>query len=515
MEQLKLTRESICINEVVFDGTLEQSIELDYLLPDYCQSIFKVLKCKVVPKITSERIMNGKLLIDGVACIKVIYVSEENYRIRCILQKQAFSKSVDLKDNYEDGVINAFVKCDYVNCRAVNQRRLDIRGAISIKATVSAVRKLEILSGASGMGVQVNNQSVTALDKKLCTSKEFTIKEELELAYGKPPISELLDSSATAVLTDYKLIANKVILKGEILLHTLYCTSDAAAGPEIMDYNVPISQIVDLAGVSEEYKCVVTFDVTGIDVNLKQNGDGDCNCFDAEFAVRVSCEADKNAETQLINDIFSTGFEVQSSTSKVKIEQLVDVVNETCMCKSTVKIPQGEMSCVYDICCDFTNESSKFENGSITISGNLDTSVLALDNENMPTLFEKSCPCEMKIETRCEDADILFNPSIAVSSISYSLISGSEIEIRAEIRVCGNLYRYCFYDVVNTVSIDENSKKAPCADAVLRLYFAECGERVWDIAKRFNTSVDAVILENNLESDTLPEKSMLLIPMVE
>lgn len=518
--ELKLTKESICINEVVFDGTLEQAVELDYLLPDYCPSIFKVLKCRILPKITSERIMNGKLLVDGTAYIKIIYVCEESYRIRSITQKQAFSKSMELKDNYSDGVVSAGVKCDYVNCRVVNQRRLDIRGAISMKATVSAVRKLDVLCGASGMGIQVNTQNVTALDKKLYASKEFSVKEELELAYGKPPVSEVLDHTASAILTDYKLIANKVVLKGEILFHTLYCPVEESSPTDteqlqIMDYTIPISQIVDLPGVSEDYQCVVSFDVTSVELNLKQNNDGVCTCFDAEFGLRACCEADRNAETQLINDIYSTGFEVQSEVSRVKIEQLVSIINESCICKHSVSIPQGEMSCVYDICCDFSGESCKVENGCILISGNLDISILALDNDCMPVLFEKSNPCEMKIEARCADSDVMFSPNVTIASVSYSLVSGSEIEVRAELKVCGSLYRCCYYEVVGSVNIDETCRKEHCADAVLRLYYAQRGERVWEIAKRYSTSVDAIVLENNLESDTLPSKSMLLIPMIE
>lgn len=512
--ELKLQKESICINEIVFDGTLEQSIELDYLLPDYCQSIFKVLKCKITPKITSERIMNGKLLVDGVAYIKVIYAAEENYRIRSLTQKQIFSKSLELKEPYEDGVVNASVKCDYVNCRVVNQRRLDIRGAVTIRATVSAVRKLEVLSNASGMGVQVNNQQITALDKKLYANKEFSIKEELELAYGKPSISEILDTAANCTLTDYKLIANKVVLKGEITLHTLYLGEDVMAGPEIMDYTVPISQIIDLPGVTEEYQCVVHFDVTSIEINLKQNGDGECKCFDAEFALRACVEADKNAQAQLINDIYSTSYEVQSNTSRVKIEQLLNMVNEICLCKSTLQLPQGELSCVYDISCDFVNESCRCVNGCIEVTGNLSTCILALDCDNMPVLLEKTSPCEMKIEGVCTTDDVLFSPHISICAVSYNLVSGTDIEVKAEVRICGNLYQYCFYDVVNAISIDENGKKQPCTDAVIRLYYAECGERVWDIAKRFNTSVDAILLENALESDVLASRGMLLIPIV-
>lgn len=512
--ELKLTHESICINEIVFDSTLEQSIELDYLLPDYCPSIFKVLKCKVIPKITSERIANGKLTIDGVAYIKVMYVSEDSYQIRSISQKQVFSKCTDLKENYEDTIITSSVKCDYVNCRVVNQHRLDIRGAASIKVSVSVVKKIDVLCNASGMGIQVNSQKVIALDKKLYASKDFSISEELELGYGKPAICEILDNTATAILTEYKIIANKLIVKGEILLHTLYCSDGEEATPEIMDNNIPISQIIDIPGINEEYKCIATFDITSVDVNLKQNGDNECKCFDAEFCIRVCCEANKNTGAQLIDDIYSTSHNLQSSSSQVKVEQLVGTVNEACICKDCVAIPKGDLNCVYDITCDFTNESCRFENGFIFITGNLCISILALDCENMPILIEKTAPCEMKIDAKCDEKNIMISPHITVSSVSYSMVSGDEIEVRAEIKLCTNLYKCCYYNVLNSVTVDDAAKKEITCNTAIRLYFAQGGERLWDIAKRFNTSVDLIVLENNLDCEALNAKAMLLIPSI-
>lgn len=514
--ELKLTHESICINEIIFDGTLEQSIELDYLLPDYCPCIFKVLKCKVVPKITSERLVNGKLTIDGVAYIKVMYVSEGSYQIRSITQKQVFSKSCDLKENNDNAIITSSVKCDYVNCRVVNQQRLDIRGAVSIKATVSVVKKIDVLCSASGMGIQVSNKKIVALDKKLYASKEFTICEELELSYGKPSICEILDYSANASLTEHKIIANKVIIKGEITLHTLYRTEECSDGmssiPEIMDYTIPISQIIDVPCINEEYKCIVTFDVTSVDINLKQNSNGECKCFDAEFSVRVCCEANKNTSTMLINDIYSTSHIMESGSTQIKVEQLLGTVQDTCLCKSCVEIPNGELNCVYDISCDFSNESCRFEDGFIKLSGNLCTAILALNCENMPVLIEKSSPCEMKIDAKCNEKDVMLSPHITVSSVSYNITASGEIEVRAEICLCTNLYKCCYYNILNTVAVDEASKKEISSNAVIRLYFAQCGERIWDIAKKFNTSVELICIENNIDCEELSEKAMLLIP---
>ena len=69
--ELNLTHEMISINETIFDGMVEQPVELDYTLPDYYPSIFKVLKCRICPKVYSCRTSGDKLVIDGVISLKL------------------------------------------------------------------------------------------------------------------------------------------------------------------------------------------------------------------------------------------------------------------------------------------------------------------------------------------------------------------------------------------------------------------------------------------------------------
>lgn len=508
--ELELTRESICINEVVFDSVLDLPIEFDYLLPDYCQSIFKVLKCKILPKITSRRIANGKLIIDGVALIKVIYTSEECYKIRSITQKQVFTKSVDLKENYQNAIITSYAKCDYVNCRVVNQHRLDIRGGVSIKTTISVSKKIDVLCKATGNGVQYYNQKIMTLGERLSAQKEFDIREDFELSYGKPPIIELLDYDANAIITEQKIIQNKIILKGEIMLHILYSQVEDDK-PEIMDYSVPISQIVDIVGVNEDYQCIVALDVVGVEISLKNLGDAEIKGFEAKFIIRADVEADINDETELISDIYSTDYDIKSESDQIKLEHLVCIINECCIAKSEVEIPQNEIACIYDIMCEFQNATAKFCEDAIEITGYLNTSVLALDCDNMPIMIDRSSACTMKIDCKCPSETMRFSPHITVSSVSYNMVNAECIEIRAEIKVCGNLYDYKYHSAVNSITIDENCKKAKDDSVAMRLYFAQKGEIVWDIAKQFNTSVNSIMLENNIEKEEICEAGMLLI----
>ena len=46
----------------------------------------------------------------------------------------------------------------------------------------------------------------------------------------------------------------------------------------------------------------------------------------------------------------------------------------------------------------------------------------------------------------------------------------------------------------------------------LAVYFADKNEKLWDIAKTFRTSIELIKRENELDSDVLDTKRVLLIP---
>ncbi|MCI8502101.1 MAG: LysM peptidoglycan-binding domain-containing protein, partial [Oscillospiraceae bacterium] len=47
------------------------------------------------------------------------------------------------------------------------------------------------------------------------------------------------------------------------------------------------------------------------------------------------------------------------------------------------------------------------------------------------------------------------------------------------------------------------------------LYFADEGDQIWDIAKRYHTSVGAILEENDLDTETMKQGGMILIPLID
>lgn len=133
----KVNREIFTAGTVILDTSCEQSVERDFVLPDYCPDIFRILKCRITPKIISQSINGEKLTFELSVLIRVLYQSEESSKINCLEQKVSYSKSVDISGECSNPMISIIPRTDYVNCRVVNQRRLDVRGAVTSRVKVT------------------------------------------------------------------------------------------------------------------------------------------------------------------------------------------------------------------------------------------------------------------------------------------------------------------------------------------------------------------------------------------
>lgn len=161
----KINKETIPSAEIVYSGIQEQGVELDYILPDYYPDVFRLIRCDVCPVIADHSINGDRLSYELKCDITLLYCDEESGAVQCITQKQTFSKSVELKKSPVAAEVILSPKTDHVNFRAVNKRRLDVRGAVSVKISVSSERNQEVISDAFGMNIQLKKCRSNTLPK--------------------------------------------------------------------------------------------------------------------------------------------------------------------------------------------------------------------------------------------------------------------------------------------------------------------------------------------------------------
>lgn len=509
-----LKRQTISVNETVYRGTTEQPVDSDVTLPDYCPDILRILKCGIIPRITGTQVSGERITAEGSALIRVLYVSDSNC-LRSFEQNIPFSKYIEVKNLPENPCVSVRAKSEYVNCRVVNQRRLDIHGSVIISVNAAKPKQLDLIESAQGAGVQLKLAKKTVNSTVGAAERSFTLGEVAEIGQSKPAVMQILRTEAVVSNQSAKVINNKILLKGSMDVKTSYCADTEEAQPEIIEHSMPISQIIEVEGLTEDCVTDICSEAVSLEVQPKADSDGKMRLLDINARVSVAVNGTVECEAPILTDAYSTEYELQTEYQTVELPHLCEMMNDTCLCRGTVKAENSGFSKILDIWSNDISSSVQHENDKIRISGTASISIIFLDKDGNMAYAEKPLDFEYVREIRRAPDEILqAKPFIVSNGIDYVMNSDSELEVRLELKITGSVMSSVTGKVITDLRPKEDCPKS-ASSAALTIYYSESGESVWNIARKYNTTVEAVIQENMLENDIVSEKRMLLIPSVQ
>ncbi len=490
----------------------EQGVELDYVLPDYYPDVCKLVKCLITPTIVSKNLNGSRLSYELRADIRILYCGEGNHILQCVTQTMHFSRSAELPAG-ENLSVQLRAVTDYVNCRAVSSRRLDVRGAVTIHIRPCAECQEEVLSDVPEKSMQLCRIPVTYPQERMQAEKMLILSEELELGSTKPPVLHIVRCEARPVEQSQKIVSGKLMVQGSLQVSLLYaCEKDGDGSLEPMQFRIPYSQVLELDAVTEEDHCNVTVHVIACDLKPVADAGGEVRVLRCEAELHLEASALRMATESLICDAFSTSHPCICTPAELSCAGAPLPFSQVFPCDTMFPCEDGVPECVYAAWCDVKNLSSKPEEGQLVLSGMLQYNVLLRESGGMPRLMEKEEPFEHIVPMEGLGKEDCLCIHAHTDNCSYTLTGQGEIAVKAELCAEGTIRHSRKIQVLREITVqDEISHPGNYA---LKLYFGRAQEKIWDIAKRCHTSVEAIMEENDLTGETLTEDGMLLIPIV-
>lgn len=512
MEYL-LKKENCFVCETVFDGTSEQPVDLDFSLPDYCPDIERILKCRIYPSVTSKNISGDRLDVDGVAVIKLYYLDSKKQAIRCCEHTSPFSCSFNIKNASQDMTATVKLRVDYLNCRALSPRRLDIHGAFSVCASVYSRAEQENCCNIEGDDIQQRKHSETISTLSGIGQQQFSVSEVLDIGQGKASPETILRSGLSVNVQDSKAISDKLMLKGEVVLHILYITDIETGAEDTMSFSIPFSQVIDVQGISETSQSKVSVDVLNYDVSLKSEYDESSTLvtLDAHLCATVCAYDEKNIE--LIDDAYSTAYELDISYKQTSLMRLISNISMSSSVKDETKISDSGITKIIDLWNDGINSITSYENGILTVKGKVNCCIFALDGDGVPFYAERAIDFTMTPEISQELQSVKADTEISEVMLNFRITGENSVEIKADLRLRASVFETRVCRAVSAVTGNEERKREKDKTAALTLYYADEGENLWSIARLYCTSVEAIKQENEITDDVIQARGMILIPM--
>lgn len=508
-----MQRESCAVCETVLESTKEQPIDLDLSLPDYCPDIERILKCRVSPSLTGRSLSGDSLTLDGSVLISLYYLDAKKQAIRLCEHTMPFSCSFNAKTGTEEAVALVRLKTEYLNCRALSPRRVDIHGAVSAAVTLYAGCQQEYFSRIEGDDIEQRQNSTNVT--RLCGigQQQFSLTEVLDIGAGKGHPESILRSDLSVRCDSLKAMTDKLMVSGEAVLRLLYVTDLEAGTQDTMTFHIPFSQVLDVRGLTDSTTNEVLLEVMHYETALKAEYDENSTLVTLDARLCATVLATEETTITWVEDAYSTEYELSLSQKAYRFTRSTVPLKESFSAKTEVTTGDGGITKIIDLWCDSVNSLFVAEKDGMTVRGKVNCGMLALDSEGVPYYLERAVDFSAAPEVLQTMSQPIVKADVTAENLSFRITGDDRVEIKADLCLTGSAHEDAAMKGVAAVEGLEDRCRRKDKAAALTLYYADEGERLWDIACAYCTSVEAIKLENELTDDVMAASGMLLIPM--
>lgn len=507
--EFNIHKEKISLCETNFQGNCEHAIDCDITLPDYLPDIVKLIRCVCIPGVKSHQV-NGDRITAECNCILRILYTCENGKLNCYEQNIQFAKQIELKSNHIETDIFVGAKTDYVNYRVSGQRRFEVHGAVTVFAKANIKKQIEVVSDACGDGITLKTEKDDICDLCSVIEKTFSVSETCDAGTLSEPMGCVIASYGSCVIDELKIISDKLFLKGELIVHTTF-TGAQTHQVQTIDNTINLNQIIDAADITEE--CLLDSYLSVMDLEVKPRFDlsGDKNLMDISAAINFSACGYIVRTLPYVKDAYSTKYETEIKKSVCYFSSLQENFEDSFLCRSVAEINTSGIREVLSFLCTDITSTFALTDSAYSVSGEITAEIIYEDIKGEICFAQRQIPYTYNRPAGVVDCMLSCTPHCSISAFSYVLNSDNQLDIRAEI----NLRCFVFAEKEKHIATDlmiNKDKAKTIKTAALTVYFADSGEALWDIAEKYNTTVEAVMRENHLTESSVKEKCKLLIP---
>lgn len=503
--ELKIFRDALPAAGANCTVKAELPLETEILISDYLPPVFKLVKCFAKPVVLQKQLQPGKLTLEGYLRCIVYYQGEDDAGLCQTEQKLPFNKVLELPEfAFTAWTAQVEGQTEYLNCRSVTPRRIEVRGAFGLVASVYTQQKTEVLTALADGGIEQQLTTLEGVRRAAVLDKLITV--EGELAFPSPPAA-ILDIAGTASLHDLKVLNAKAVAKGT--LHVLCAwRAEGESTLQSQSLDLPFNQVLDVEALSEDCRCLCVAEPVGF--TLTEGEGEEPSRLTATLMLRL--RAWRPYQLQCVADAFSTKFETEQAPQTVQTESLACTLDETVTLTGSGPLPDAGakiLACFasFGPALLAYRENNWDLTSRVTVTAFGENSLSEL--ESYEKVLELALPLGRELPS---DAELIPECWLRAEDLRCVCANGT-LEVNLSVKAEGAILQRSGNTCVGSIALGEPLTPAD-PEISLRIYYAQAGEELFAIARRFHVSPAQMLAANDLAEGTtaIDAPRRLLVP---
>ena len=480
--------------------TLPLEVTAEFTLPDYHSEISRLLWITPTVLPPERYVSAGKAELSGKILFHILYVGPDG-GLCALVQESGYGFTLPLEEEGEVLILCAPPSADTVIGRVNGPRKLSVR--CKLRASVEQLCEASTAPLFKGEGKEPCRLcDAEHTGRILCADTEgFPLAERVEMEEG----TRLILSRGNLLLGEVSCEQDAVRCRGELLLTLLFCKEEAGATPYTVARRIPFEQSIPLAGASAACRACADGTVGEIDASVEEGH------VDVVAHVLLRALALREEPVLFYRDVFLPGHGVDCSYDTVEFPAPACFESRHFTLsgeRALADLGVGEEILPLDSIATVEIREITREGDKSILNADLCCRILYQRGEEL-SCVDATFPLRLPLERGGEELHVEANVAGVRLTVAHGLLR-ADAELQLSLRG--------FSPVRHTLLREASFGDAqPLRDSCPELYYPAPGERLWDVAKRYGVSPDALAEKNGISAEapgdaaSLAGKRFLLI----
>lgn len=540
---LKLERFETCRTIAMKYG--KTVVDDSLIVPDVKPDIKKILCVSSWAYITGVTPSQDKVHIEGVAKATVLYMPDGDVigSIKALNMSREFGHSIDVKGVTPDSIVSAEAEVDKTSATLINSRKVNVRISVSLGLKICRAETVEIPTGIEeepkteppkkpdfldllpfkprdsrrsdsessspnpSNDIQLLKTPVRLADKQFTTDGSIIVRDQYEVPSKLPEVGEILLTHVSVEPEEAVTTDGNTRLKGTLRVSIMYednTEQNENSAIRTAEFTMPYTEQFDTPNAVDDMECEPEYTVREVYTEIRDNQDGEAKIIGVEAVIGVSVSAYSISEPMAVTDAYALGCDLKTEMAEISPEQIADIKTAEITHKTTAKRGDTQPE-IAGICCAQIMRTSvddiKISGSTALVKGSLDVKIICITNDEAQpvtaiehtTAFENSFECE-----NLGDSRIACDAKIFVSHCGYNISGSDAVDLRFIIGVSLKMVKNDRVKTIKSIECCESEDMASDGMQNYIIYFVQSGDTLWNIAKRYRTTVDDIVKHNNI-----------------
>lgn len=511
---MELVRRQIHANSMGKPVVDQFFIDDDYNVPDSKGDIARVVMSRGVVKVEEMKRMENYIRVSGKIHFNILYVTEEGEpALESLEGKRPFEEMVYVEENGTDQFVLRNARVEFT-ASVIHSRKLNIKAMAEIEIGTERIADCSLTTDVEDEGsLYKKRKEMQVLQMHTSKKDTYRIKEEVVLPGTKENIGNLLWTDISSRKLDTRVGDGELNLTGELMVFCFYESQEGKI--DWVEQSISYNGRVECSGVDESMYHHVYATLEDVNVDVRMDEDGEMRSIGIEGTLELRINIYEEENVDILEDAYSLEKECRLETEDAVCEELVLQNHSKCKITEQLSLPELRDD-ILQICHnsgELQIERMEPVEEGIQIEGVLHLKFLYVkENDEVPfDVWQGMVPFSYLLDCENIGENALFDIQHALEQLSVSLLGSGEVEVKAVLAFHSFIRRPVTVGTITNVSLeplamDEISKRPGIIG-----YMVKDGDELWDLAKRYSTTVEGIRTVNALESDKIKEGDRILI----